>query len=328
MAQGQFMDWWHGPEGSAWGKDPDDIDKAKIAATLRRIEPWFGDEDAYFPLTVDGWENIPSEASLVVGNHSGGTTIPDAWGWLASWYRHFGLNRPLHGLAHDMVFALPSLAKGFASLGLLRADRDLAMRVLRDQHRDIFVMPGGDRDTWRPWKDRYKVCFGGRVGYARIALKAGVPIVPVAHAGAHDTLIVLTDGRRIAHRLHLKRLFRAEIFPIHLSLPFVLGIGPLPHLPPPVQLRYRIAPPVYPPVVVKPGCEPTDEAVAAFDEAVRAALQAELDILRDTAPGRRERLRGGLRHAARTARSWIRGRGSARPNGRSPSPPTSVGTSH
>ena len=43
-------------------------------------------------------------------------------------------------------------------------------------------MPGGDRDTWRPYSKRYDVCFAGRKGYARLAIKAGVPIVPIANA--------------------------------------------------------------------------------------------------------------------------------------------------
>ncbi|MEO1272317.1 MAG: hypothetical protein AAFX99_29825, partial [Myxococcota bacterium] len=55
--------------------------------------------------------------------------------------------------------------------------------------------------------------------------------------------MVLTDGRRLARRLGLPALARAEIFPVHLSLPWVLGIGPLPHLPLPVMLRYTFGPP-------------------------------------------------------------------------------------
>ncbi|HSQ58966.1 MAG TPA: hypothetical protein VLT84_00805, partial [Acidobacteriota bacterium] len=146
-------------------------------------------------------------------------------------------------------------------------------------HQDLIVMPGGDIDTWRPWKDRYKVRFDGRTGYARTALRAGVPVVPIAHAGSHETLVVLTDGRRLARRLGLRDIARAEIFPIHLSFPFGLTIGPVPHIPVPVCLRYRVAPPVMPVVKLEAGEEPSDDAVREMDRRVRDALQAELDVL-------------------------------------------------
>ncbi len=269
----------------ALGTRPQDLDVDHVLHVVDRLRPVFGDEGSYFPIDAQGFDRVPAGPVLVVSNHSGGTSIPDAWGLGVSWYRHFGRTRPAHALAHDMVFA---------RLGILRARRDIALRALTTCQRDVVVMPGGDRDTWRPWKDRYKVCFAGRKGYARLALRAGVPIVPVAHAGAHDTLIVLTDGQRVARRLHLPELFRAQIFPVHLSLPFIVGVGPSPHIPPPVTLRYRIADAIWPTEEVAPGAEPSEAAVAEMDAQVRAALQERLDALRDTTAPFGQRVRGEL----------------------------------
>src|ERR1700749_1055823 len=122
------------------------------------------------------------------------------------------------------------------------------------------VMPGGDLDTWRPYSQRYRVRFSGRTGYARTALRAGVPIVPMANAGAHETLIVLSDGRRLAKALHLQELARASIWPVHLSLPWGLAIGPWPHIPVAALPRYRIGPAVPPPAQGGPGDEPREGA--------------------------------------------------------------------
>src|SRR5690606_16269667 len=131
---------------------------------------------------------------------------------------------------------------------------------------DLLVMPGGDLDTWRPFTKRYQVCFAGRTGYARLALRAGVPIAPVVNAGAHHTLIVLTDGRKLAEKLRLPELARASIWPVHLSMPWGLALGPWPHLPPPVKLRYRFAPAIRPEDVgAVPGREPTDAQVEELD---------------------------------------------------------------
>jgi len=279
--KGEFLRWMDDSEGGA-GTSPEEVDLEAVARFVKRMRPLFGPDRAYFRTEVRGWENIPDRPSLLVCNHSGGTTIPDTWGLGLAWYRHFGSSRVVHALAHEMVFALKLTASPFSKLGILRANREMAARVLTDFGRDLVVYPGGDLDTWRPWRDRYKVRFAGRKGYARLALRTGSPIVCVAQAGSHNTLMVLTDGQRVAERLRLKKYFRANIFPVHVSIPFGLAIGPTPHLPPPCRLRYRIAPAVYPPELPV-GTEPTDEMVDDLDRRVRAVMQTQLDALADEA---------------------------------------------
>jgi len=132
------------------------------------------------------------------------------------------------------------------------------------------VMPGGDVDTWRPYSKRYEVCFAGRTGYAKLALKAGVPSHPMANAGAHETLIVLTDGAPESRgRCGLHEFARSDIFPVHLSLPWGIAVGPWPHIPLPSRLRYRIGAPVLPPDTVPAGQEPSEELVRAYDGLVQ-----------------------------------------------------------
>lgn len=261
-----------------WGGDPGAYDPELVARTVEKAGLLFG-PGRYFRLDVRGFENVPPAPAMIVSNHSGGTTIPDVWGFGVAWYRHFGTERPLHPMAHEIILSTRATGEFFGRRGVLRADRKLAYEVLHDWRRDVMVMPGGDRDTWRPWTARYEVRFGGRTGYARTALRARVPIVPVANAGAHETLVVLTDGHRIAKALGLPKLARASIFPIHLSLPWGLAVGPWPHLPVPARLRYRIGAPIVPPSELEPGEEPSDELVRETDERVRSAVQGLLDEL-------------------------------------------------
>lgn len=282
-----------------WGSQPSDLDPERVSSTLRRIGPLFDAERGLYPATVAGWEHLPEPGALVIANHSGGTVIPDVWGLMAAWYRQNGTDRPLHGLAHEMVFSLEATARFFAQRGILRANRTMARTILREHRRDLLVLPGGDLDTWRPFSERWSVDFHGRRGYARIALETGAPVVPVAHAGAHHTLIVLDDGRRVAELLRFPELFRAHIFPVHLSFPYGLGVGPLPHLPPPTPLRYRIAPAVVPEALA-PGAAPSDEQVARLDLQVRAALQHELDVLRDESDAVLDRIDDALQRVRGT----------------------------
>jgi len=294
---GRLLQWLHSHAGTNIGTRIEDFDAEAVRETVRQVGALFGGPRSYFPLEITGFDTVPEGPALFVSNHSGGTSIPDAWGLMISWYRHFGVGRPMHVLAHDMVFSLRATGEPFARRGVLRARRDLALKVLTEWNRDLVVWPGGDLDTWRPYSERYKVRFSGRKGYAKLAIQAGRPIVPVAHAGSHETLVVLTDGQRLAQRLHFPELFRASIFPIHLSFPYGLGIGPLPHLPTPVALRYRLARPIWP----ERQCDdPTQEEIDALDERVRAAMQHELDVLAATAPRRGERLRAVARRLRQT----------------------------
>jgi 1-acyl-sn-glycerol-3-phosphate acyltransferase len=278
--KGEVVRWIGRGSESKLGLNPGDFDAEYVGGVIERMKVLFGEKHRYFRVSVHGWENVPPAPVLVVSNHSGGTSIPDAWGLGFAWHTHFAMKRPLHVLAHELVFSVPSVGRVFARAGVLRAQPELGQQVLKEWQRDLLVMPGGDVDVWRPYRERYKVKFAGRKGYARLALKAGVPIVPVANAGAHETLRVLTDGAPLAKLLRFPQLFRASIFPVSLSIPWGLTIGPWPHLPPPTRLRYRIGPPVLPEGgFCAPGEEPSNERVAAYDERVRAAMQDLLDHL-------------------------------------------------
>ena len=281
VEKGQGVRWIEGGTENGLGLNPSDFDADYLGMVIERMKLFFGGKHHYFRVSVHGWENVPAAPALIVSNHSGGTSIPDAWGLGFAWHTHFAMTRPLHVLAHELVFSVHAVGRMFARIGVLRARPELGQRVLGEWRRDLLVMPGGDIDVWRPYSERYKVKFAGRTGYARLALKTGVPIVPVVNAGAHETLRVLTDGAPLARLLHFPKLFRASIFPVSLSLPWGLTIGPWPHLPPPTHLRYRIGRPVIPEDVVKPGEEPTLPQVKAYDAKVRLAMQELLDDQRE-----------------------------------------------
>lgn len=278
--KGRLLRWLY-PDGVTWGDDDAEFDPGAVEKARRWLGTLFGPR-RYFRVEVAGWHHLPPSPVMIVSNHSGGTLFLDSWGLLWAWYTHFGTDRPLHPAAHEMVLGNPVVGPFMAKRGVVRADRDLAGRVLSEWREDLLVMPGGDLDVWRPFSRRYEVQFAGRTGYARVALEAGVPVVPVANAGAHETFLVLTDGQKLASWLRLPELARANIWPVHLSLPWGLAVGPWPHLPVPATLRYRFGPAIDPRAVdVGPGERPSAAQVDAFDALVRRGVQAQLDALRD-----------------------------------------------
>ena len=201
----------------------------------------------YFRLETSGWERLPEETSLLIGNHSGGSLTMDAWTFVFDWWRRFGTERVLHATAHDVLMAAPGLGDYFRQAGVIPASREGVSAAL-SAGCDVVIWPGGDVDAMRSWRRRDEAVLGGRMGFVRTAIRSGVPIVPVATVGGHDTAFVLSEGRWLANGLDrvsgLKRKLRGSQLPIVLGFPFGLTIETIPtHLPLPGEDPHRAAGP-------------------------------------------------------------------------------------
>ena len=203
----------------------------------------------YFRLETSGWERLPEETSLLIGNHSGGSLTMDAWTFVFDWWRRFGTARVLHPTAHDVLMAAPGLGDYFRQCGVIPASRQGVSAAL-SSGRDVIIWPGGDLDAMRNWRRRDEAVLGGRKGFVRQAIRSGVPIVPVASVGGHDTAFILSEGRWIANGLDrisgLKRKLRGTRLPIVLGIPFGLTIETVPtHLPLPAKIRTELLDPIH-----------------------------------------------------------------------------------
>jgi 1-acyl-sn-glycerol-3-phosphate acyltransferase len=206
----------------------------------------------YFRLELSGWERLPEETSLLIGNHSGGSLTMDAWTFVAAWWRRFGIKRVLHPTAHDVLMAAPCLGDYFRQAGVIPASRQGVTAAL-SAGCDVIIWPGGDLDAMRNWRRRDEAVLGGRMGFVRTAIRSGVPIVPVATVGGHDTAFVLSEGRWIVNGLEhisalkgLKEKLRGSQLPIVLGIPFGLTIETIPtHLPLPAKIRTELLDPIH-----------------------------------------------------------------------------------
>lgn len=232
---------------------------------VARHAPWvFAALQRYFRVTIEGTEHLPRVPFVAVGNHSGATMIPDTWVWLTYYHAHAS-GPPLLTLAHDAMFvAYPqAVTRMCARAGAIRADREVARDAL-SRGFAVQVYPGGDHDACRSFAKRNQIVFAGRKGYVELARDAGVPIVPVVSRGAHETLLVLWDGSALARALGLERRHRLKVFPISLSVPWGLWMGPLPgYIPFPARITLRVLPPV----------DPQAGTVDEIDRRVRHAMQ-------------------------------------------------------
>src|SRR3954464_14349209 len=199
--------------------------------------------DYWFRMEIEGWERIPEPPVLLVGIHSGAPFVWDAWTIGVQWWRRFGDERPLHGTAHDALMALPLVGNYFRRMGVLPAAPDSITGALAEG-RDVALWPGGEVDSLRPWTKRDEAVLAGRMGFVRLAIQTGVPIVPVSTVGGPDAMPVIFSGRRLAKALKLDQFARLKRFPVALQAPWGISLAALPEIPFPTKIRTAFQEPV------------------------------------------------------------------------------------
>jgi 1-acyl-sn-glycerol-3-phosphate acyltransferase len=232
----------------------------------------------YFRSEVKGFERVPEHGPfLVVGNHSGGQTPPDIPVLLTAWWRERGEEEQVYALFHHFLLGIPGVRRLLERAGAVEAGPTDAEAILRGDG-ILFDYPGGDYEVFRPWWERNRIDFGGRLGFVRLALRTQVPIVPAVSVGSHETLVVLARGQRLARCLRLDRIFRIKVMPLVFGPPFGFVPGGIPTWPLPAKITVELCEPLrwsrYGPDAAE------DDAIVrrCYDE-VTEAMQATLDRL-------------------------------------------------
>ncbi len=232
--------------------------------------------DYWFRMEVEGWENLPDPPALLIGIHSGGPFPWDAWTVGVQWWRHFGRERPMHGTAHDALMATPVVGEYFRRMGVLPARADSITAALA-AGRDVTLYPGGERDSLRAWRQRDEAILAGRAGFIKLAIRTGVPIVPIATVGGPDAMPVLATGRRLAKAFRLDKVAQLKMFPIALQAPWGISPALLPEVPFPTKIRTAFEEPIE--IDPDPERAEDDDYVQDRYEAVQNGIQAGMDRL-------------------------------------------------
>jgi 1-acyl-sn-glycerol-3-phosphate acyltransferase len=129
--------------------------------------------------------------------------------------------------------------------------------------------------VYRPSSSANKIDFGGRTGYVRAALNAGVPIVPAVGIGGQETQIFLTRGTWLAEKLGpIARLARTKIVPVSFGFPFGLSLVVPPNIPLPSKIVMKVLPAID--LAAEFGEDPDIDEIDAH---VRRVMQRALDEL-------------------------------------------------
>jgi len=143
----------------------------------------------WFRAEWEGLEKIPTDGgALLVSNHAG--AIPSD----APVIMHgieTELDRPVYGLAEYIFRELPIVGTMWSRVGGVTAQPDNAYRLLREQNQLVLVFPEGTKGTSKNYNERYRLRRFGRGGFVEIAMRAGVPIVPIAVMGAEESMPIM-----------------------------------------------------------------------------------------------------------------------------------------
>ncbi len=251
------------------GRDLDDWGRSQRVFDL--IQPLLDFYYRYwFRVEAEGVEHVPaSGGALIVSNHSGALP-PDAPMIMQAIRHEHPAPRPLYVLAEHWFKGYPGVSMLTNKIGVVPAHPANAQRLLSDERRLALVFPEGQKATRKLYWQRYKLRRFGRGGFVRTAMRAGVPIVPVAVVGAEDAMPIF------AHVPLLQRLTGLIYFPVNHAFPHFGLAAALMYLPAKFQIRF-----LEPVDLSGYGPEAADDLslVQALAEDIRTRIQAELDSL-------------------------------------------------
>jgi 1-acyl-sn-glycerol-3-phosphate acyltransferase len=240
-----------------WGRSE------RTRALLRRLyDPIYR---YWFRADWEGLEHIPTTGgALLVANHAG--AVPTD----ATLLMHgveTELKRPLYALADDVFRTLPLVGTVWARGGGVTGRPVNAYRLLREQQQLVLTFPEGTKGTGKLYRERYQLRRFGRGGFVEIAMRSGVPVVPIGVIGSEEAMPTLARSPALA------RLLGLPYAPLTANM---LLLGPLGIVAPlPARFRVRVLPPVH--FDVAPDQERYSHSqVFAAAEDIRTRLQENL----------------------------------------------------
>jgi 1-acyl-sn-glycerol-3-phosphate acyltransferase len=183
----------------------------------------------WFRAEWEGLERIPTAGgALLVANHAG--AIPsDAPVIMHGIEKELG--RPVYGLADFFFRTLPVAGTLWSRGGGVTAHPDNAHRLLHDEGQLALVFPEGVKGPSKLYKDRYQLRRFGRGGFVESAMRAGVPIVPIAVVGAEESMPILARSGTLA------RILRVPYVPFTANVALLGPLGLFGYFPAKFKLR-------------------------------------------------------------------------------------------
>jgi 1-acyl-sn-glycerol-3-phosphate acyltransferase len=241
----------------AWGLDPHFFE-----AVLPVFQILY---QRYWRVEVAGIENLPEHGrALLVPNHSGQFPFDAAMISVAV-YNNTPGHRLLRNLYGTWFARLPFAAMTLTRLGQVLATEENVIRLL-GQGEIVAVFPEGYKGIGKLYHQRYQLARFGRGGFARVAIKARAPIIPVAVVGAEETYIAL------AQIPMAEKIFGYPMPPITPTWPWLGLLGAIPL---PTKWSIEFGTPIET-ADLPPNAEDNQALISQLSDQVRNTIQAML----------------------------------------------------
>ena len=220
---------------------------------------------------VYGLENLPADGSLLVGNHTiyGFLDLPLMMAEI--WKRR---RLAIRGLGEHAHYAVPVWRDLLAVGGMVRGTRE-NVRALMRERQTVLVFPGGSREVNKHRGQEYQLLWRERIGFARLAIEYGYPVVPFAAVGAEEMLDVIVDQTTPIYGDFARIYEKLVGFP---TPPIVRGVGLTP-IPRPERLYFWFGEPID---SARFGSRYDDTGAArALRDQVKQAVLGGIQLLRD-----------------------------------------------
>jgi 1-acyl-sn-glycerol-3-phosphate acyltransferase len=226
-----------------------------LSYTLKAIGPFLWLYQNYFRVETFGIENVPPGRVLLVSNHSGQLPLDGAMIGVAM-LTEAKPPRPIRSMVEKWVPSLPFVSTFMARMGQIVGTPENCRRLL-EKDEAILVFPEGVKGLSKLFARRYQLQQFG-LGFMRLALETGTPIVPVAVIGAEEQAAAVADVKPLA------KLLGFPAFPL---TPYGLPL--------PLPTKYRLH--FGAPLTFTGSSDDDDSELEKRVKVVKAALQTMID---------------------------------------------------
>ncbi len=206
------------PPRNEYGVDPYGLD---LDYAVAAVAPLLWLYKKYFRVELSGADRVPNDGPvLIVSNHSGQLPFDAAMLGVGLLVEK-DPPRVARAMIEKWVPTLPFVSTFMARCGQIVGTPENCRRLLAAGEA-LLVFPEGVRGLNKPFRERYRLRRFG-LGFMRLALESGAPIVPCGVVGAEEQAPALFDLKPLA------RLLGFPAFPITPTI-----------LPLPLPARYHV----------------------------------------------------------------------------------------